>query len=826
MNNQDKNLTLEKKPKQAYHVLIIECQDFRKTIILENPIYSIGRATKNSIYLPSKRISRHHATLIRHRDVNNNFSYWILDGDSEGQRSTNGIFVNNKKSLIHVLKTGDVIQIAIEYTMTYHICEELAEIKQLQKQDFTSKKNQIKLNKKSELNQEQDKFCVKISEGNIEKDPEQSFPSDSAIIEIDWSGKVTFINPIAQEKFKYINQAKLNHPLLADLITNCENKAGSSFAREVQIGTQTFKQYVEYLPDTKLIRSYILNENNSNKTTRKKVNYKRYSEVIKQASEGILLVDVITKKPIEANEEYCDLLGYTLRELLQLKIYDLVVKDPKILDQELQKLAEEEVSFIRESLHRHKNGDLIKVEVNVSLIAYQEEKMFCFAVRDLSQSKRKEDTTDSQTIYDLVTGLPNKTLLIEQLSTAIANAKRNNQLMAIISIEIEQFEQLKNTLSNDTTNELLKDFAQRLRACFRSGDTVARWANYKFIALLPQVRNVKDLVKIGKRTVDALKPSFNLDNRQINLTKNIGIAVYPQDGTDAKTLLEKADTALANSRDIGGNNYQFYSKSLNQEILQLLRLETLLKNALEKQQFFLLYQPQVNVTLGKIVGVEALLRWRNPEIGIVAPTRFIPFAEETGLIIPISEWVLKTACTQSQIWQNLSLPPVSIGVNISPQQFQQLNLVSLVEQLLKETKLAPHLLELEITETTIIHNLELARKIIPDLQKIGVSICMDNFGVGNSSLGYLTEFAFHTLKIDRSLVRNLSDNPQNRAIISAAIAMGNNLKMKVVAEGVETMEQLELIRTLQCEEIQGYFFSPPLSSQDIINLLSRPISFT
>lgn len=825
MNNQDNNLTLVKNQKQAYHVVVVESQDFRKIIILDTPIYSIGRAAKSAIVLPSKRISRHHATIIRRRDVNNNFSYWILDGDLQGNRSTNGIFVNNKKCFIHALKKGDVIQIAIEYTITYDIYEDLAEIEELQQEDLAIGKPTV--TSKSVNNQV--KYRIKYSDANIEKEQAQALqniPSDSGIIEIDWSGKVTFINAVAKEKFKYINQAQLNHPLLADLTTNCENKAGSSFTREVQIGSQKFKQYVEYLSESNLIRTYIFNENNRKQIETDQEDYKRYSAIIQQASEGILLVDAATKKPIEANNAYCNLLGYTSAEILQLKIEDLVAKNQKILEQELQQLLEEKVSFVRESIHRHKNGSLIKVEVNVSLIAYEEEKIFCFAVRDLSKRNRKEDTTDSQTIYDLGTGLPNKTLLIEQLSTAIANAKRNNQLMAIVSIELDQFEELQNTLSNEITDELLKEFAQRLRACFRSGDTVARWESYKFVALLPQVRNVKDLVKIGKRTVEALQPSFKINNRQIEIAKNIGIAVYPQDGTEAHTLLEKADTALAYSQEIGGNNYQFYSKSLNQETAKLLRLETLLQNALEQQQFFLVYQPQVNVALGKIVGVEALLRWQHPEIGIVSPTQFIPLAEETGLIVPISKWVLKTACTQSQIWQNSGLPPISIGVNLSAQQFQQPNLVSIIEQLLKQTQLAPHLLELEITENTIIQNFETTSKTIRDLQAIGVSICMDNFGTGNSSLGYLTEFDFHTLKIDRSLIRNLPDNPQNRAIISAAIAMGNNLQMRVVAEGVETMEQLELIRSFQCEEIQGYFFSRPLSAKDTANLLASPISIT
>ncbi|MBR8826943.1 MAG: EAL domain-containing protein [Gomphosphaeria aponina SAG 52.96 = DSM 107014] len=812
-----------------YHVLVIECQNFRRTMILDTPVYSIGRGPKSSIVIPSKKISRHHASLVRRRDVNNNLSYWILDGDLQGNRSTNGIFVNDKKCFIHSLKTGDIIQIALEYSLTYKILEELKEIEELKKDDFETQNTVTS----SETSTGANKFKVSgiSSEQNmmLNKDKLISLSelTNNPVIEIDWSGNITFINAAATETFKYIHQAKLDHPLLADLTTNSESKVGGSFIREVKIGSQIFKQYIQYLPDTKLIRSYILNDSKEKKFEAAQQDIsQRYSAVIQQAAEGILLVDAATKSVMEANNAYCNLLGYTTAEILGLTIYDLVAEDPEIIEQQLQQIQAEKVSFVWESYHRHQDEYLIKVEVNVSLIAYEQEKIFCFAVRDITNRKFREEKTSSENIYDPVTSLPNKTLFIEQLATATANAQRNEQLMAIIAIEINQFDQLKESLSDGTANELLKDFAQRLKTCFRAGDTVARPEDYKFIALLPQVRNIKNIAKIAQRILAKLEQPFEVENRQIYLSKNIGIAIYPEDGAEPHILLKKAQTALAQSQDLGENNYQFYSQPINQETAKVLRLESMLHKALEQEQFFLVYQPQVNVTKAKIVGVEALLRWQHPEIGLVSPSQFVPLAEETGLIIPMSEWVLKTACNQSKIWQQAGLSPMSISVNLSQRQFQQPNLVSMVQEILEQTYLEPHLLELEITETTIMENLKLARKRIGDLQKLGVSICMDNFGIGNSGLGYLTEFSFHTLKIDRSLIKNLAHNPQNQAIISAAIALGSNLKMRVVIEGVETLEQLELVRNLQCEEIQGYFFSPPLSVENTTNLLTSPISIS
>ena len=392
--------------------------------------------------------------------------------------------------------------------------------------------------------------------------------------------------------------------------------------------------------------------------------------------------------------------------------------------------------------------------------------------------------------------------------------------MAVMFIDLDRFKNINDTLGHTIGDKLLQSFAERLTTCLRPGDTLARWGGDEFTVLLPQISSTEDATNVGQRILDILKPAFHLGEIELHISTSIGIAIYPQDGEDAPTLLRNADAALYRTKERGRNNYHLYSPNMTSKASVYLRLENLLHHGLDREEFLLYYQPQINIKTGYVGGMEALIRWEHPEIGLVSPGKFIPLAEETGLIVPIGEWVLKTACAQNKAWQLAGLPPLRIAINLSARQFQQSNLVSMVAKVLSETKLNPNYLELEITETTIMQNVEFAREALQEFQKMGVHISMDDFGTGYSSLGYLKKFPFDTLKIDQSFVRDLGDNLEDTAIISAIIALGRGLNLRVIAEGVEMQHQLDLLKSLQCDEMQGYWFSRPLNTEQATEFLT------
>ena len=462
------------------------------------------------------------------------------------------------------------------------------------------------------------------------------------------------------------------------------------------------------------------------------------------------------------------------------------------------------------------------MEANVSLINYGDQKIFCFSLSQINKTNFQDEVIEQQVLYDLRTGLPNQNLFVEQLYTAIANSQRNQTLVSIIFLELEPVQSEHKPLDYAIQSSLLEEFAKRLKSCFRSGDTVALWEENLFTVLLTQLSRTKDIGKISVRILEALKQPFLIEQQKIYVRVYIGISVYQYDGKEPQTLLTNAKSALQKSKYKESSNYQFYNQKIYQENERLLHLEKLLESALDRQEFLLHYQPQINIKNQQITGIEALLRWQHPELGAVAPEQFIPLAEETGLIVSIGEWVLDTACNQHRTWQKngIELPPVT--VNLSSQQFKQPNLIALIKRILEKTELAPHLLELEITETTIMEDVELASKTLAELNDLGVSICLDDFGIGASAIGYLKQFNFQTLKIDLSVVQDLEQNPKNVAIISALIALGNSFGFRVVAEGVETQEQLQLLSSIECEQIQGNFFTRPLNGEDATNFWKNP----
>lgn len=445
-----------------------------------------------------------------------------------------------------------------------------------------------------------------------------------------------------------------------------------------------------------------------------------------------------------------------------------------------------------------------------------------WSFRDVTAHKLAEAKIRHQALHDLLTNLPNRVLFNERLSQALAQAKKTGDQLAVCFLDLDRFKTINDTLSHCIGDQLLQSVAQRLTQCLRETDTLARWGGDEFTLILPDIKDTKEVAQIQERILAAFKSVFDIENYQLHISPSIGIAVYPMHGEDAETLIKNADAALYIVKSQGRNNYQFYHSEINSGSSELLILENSLHYALERQELEIHYQPQVNITTGKITKIEALLRWRHRELGLISPDKFIPIAEETGLILSIGEWVLKTACAQTKFWQeHLCLPSLSVAVNLSARQFQQHNLVNIVSQILAETKLNHQCLELEITESVAMQNMEFTRKILSELYNLGVSISIDDFGTGYCSLSYLKNFPIHCLKIDKSFVRDLSHDNHDAAIATAIIRLAHGLKLAVVAEGVETEAQRNLLQILDCQLMQGYLFSRPLSVEDTTKFLRK-----
>lgn len=466
---------------------------------------------------------------------------------------------------------------------------------------------------------------------------------------------------------------------------------------------------------------------------------------------------------------------------------------------------------IKKGQTKHWNSDEIKLAQSLGLHLYM-------AVLQ----KRVEDTIQHQASHDLLTGLPNRLLFNNRLSLELAHLHQGGKMLAVVFLDLDYFKNINDTLGHATGDQLLQKVAKRLQGCLREGDLVARWGGDEFTILLPGVQNTENAIHILERILHVISAPFNFNGQEFYVKASIGIAFAPYDGEDAETLLKNADAAMYKAKQKGRNNYQIYTPAIGNKALERMILENNLYKALQKEEFLLYYQPQLDIITGKIVGMEALIRWQSGEKGLIRPDQFIPVAEETGLIFQIGEWVLKTACKQNKLWQQAGLPPIRIAVNLSARQFQQQDLVKTIAKVLNETGLDPEYLEIEITESIAIQDVDFTIAVLHSLRSMGIHISMDDFGIGYSSLWSLKRFPIDKLKIDRSFIHDFICNPKDTAIITAIIDLGHALNLKLIAEGVETTEQLQFLRSINCDGIQGYLFSPPINVTAATELLNNP----
>ena len=480
-----------------------------------------------------------------------------------------------------------------------------------------------------------------------------------------------------------------------------------------------------------------------------------------------------------------------------------------------------------EIVNRRKNGSAYTEDMTITPVTRDSgnpaNRYFIAIKQDITNRKNAEQRVQYLAYYDDLTGLANRTLLQDRLAKAVADARRQKYNVALLFLDLDGFKDINDSLGHSVGDLLLQEVAQRLKRWGREQDTVSRLGGDEFLVMLPHVVDVSDAAVAAERLMDVIDAVFVIQGHSLHVHCSLGISIFPGHGEDGETLIKNADAAMYSAKQSGRNSFRFFTEDLNTQAMERLTLENGLRSALTREELFLMYQPQMDICTGRIIGLEALLRWQHPTLGLVPPDKFIRIAENSGLILPIGEWVLRTACSQARKWQEDGLPAVTVAVNVSAIQFRQEDFCGLVRKVLQETGLPPQHLELELTESLLLANAELMLSVIQELKAMGVTLAIDDFGTGYSSFSYLRQFRVSKLKIDRVFIRDVAVNPDDAAITTAIISMAKSLHLKVIAEGVEDEAQMSFLRTHQCDEIQGYYFSKPLAVDKVADKL-RPHS--
>ncbi|MEH2246899.1 EAL domain-containing protein [Nostoc sp.] len=867
------------------HLLVIQDLEGRRTIPLQETTYSLGRHSANTIVLASRSVSMQHAILLRVTvPETEQYGFQIIDGNYKGKASTNGLFVNGTKCFSHNLRNGDVIafgsnQAQAKYYAISNISEQ-AFSESCDVEDLSSFLSE----QASPANPFQTLAVAPTFEAASESALARlaSFPEliPNPIIEIDFEGTVTYLNPAAALKFPKLREVGTAHPILTGLLSAVNNLEKNSFVREVEVGTEVFEQSVLYLPESDLIRTFIVRDITEQKQATAELRQRdRLLQAVAEAANyllgemnyetGIDRALALLGEAAKADRAYLfqnhphpatGEIAVSLRfewthsfiesthhhwqnqpyQVSGLARWYTVLSSGQSISGLTQKFPVAEQEFlIRDGIQslllvplRLENEfwgylGLADCTFERHWSRHEESTLLTMAASIIGARQRQqvEEKIRYQALHDLLTGLPNRLLFNDLLDKTLPNATQNGESLAVIFLDLDRFKVINDTLGHTLGDELLQSVAQRLKDSLRGKDTIARWGGDEFTILLPRVNDIEEVTLVAYKILQSLEDAFHLQEHELYVTASLGIALLDNNSPDAETLIQHADTALYYAKDKGRNNYQFYSLSLSAKNPELLTLEKSLRYALERKEFMVYYQPRVNIITGEITGMEALLRWQHPEMGLVAPNVFIPLAEESGLIVPIGEWVLRTACSQNKTWQDTGLPPMTIAVNLSLKQFRQPKLVKTITEVLEQTGLEARFLELEITETTAIEDLDFTRTVLENLQQMGVYISIDDFGMGHSSLSRLQLLPLHNLKIDKSFIQDLTQDVKVAHIIKAIVGLGQSLGLKLTAEGVEKEEELDFLKSINCDDVQGFLFYRPLSAKIATEILEskRPM---
>jgi diguanylate cyclase (GGDEF)-like protein/PAS domain S-box-containing protein len=554
---------------------------------------------------------------------------------------------------------------------------------------------------------------------------------------------------------------------------------------------------------------------------------RRFRLAMDNSADMIVLIDRATMRFVDVNETACRLLGYSREELLRMGPQDVLPVTREELEQNYDSLLARpsgQTGVISSGMKSHyicKDGTLLPFESTRHVLRSADTHIIAAISRDIRARLAIEEKMAYMAQFDALTGLPNRNLFQDRLVQAMALAKRNDWPMAVLFIDLDRFKLVNDTLGHGAGDKLLKEAAERLRTCVRSSDTVGRLGGDEFAAILSELGKPGDAGLVAQKIIDVFRRPFDLDGKETYATASIGITLYPADSEIAEALVVNADAAMYRAKEQGRNNYQYFTRDMNERALQRVQMEAALRRALEREEFRLFYQPKAHLVTGEICGFEALLRWEHPEKGMVLPGEFIPVLEETGLIVQAGEWVLRTACAQIKAWQEAGLKVPPISVNLSARQFEQKNLQGTVRQILSDTKVDPSLIEFEITESLLMNDPEGAARTLHSLKESGVRLSMDDFGTGYSSLGYLKRFPIDALKIDRTFIRDISTDADDATLTRAIINLAQNLRLKVIAEGVETEAQLAFLCSNGCDEMQGYLFARPTHAEECERMLRK-----
>ncbi len=637
------------------------------------------------------------------------------------------------------------------------------------------------------------------------------------IIVVDQEGKILFVNPATEKLFKRDSKTMLEEtfgiPLVLGKLTELEIPQSPGKLRKVQMSVveidwENQPAYLVSLIDV---------------TEQRKLEEKlRILYLASEQSPASIVITDAQGNIQYVNPKFEEVSGYKKEEVLG--------KNPRILksgstsSEEYRKMWETITSgkeWVGEFHNQKKTGELYWEKALISPILDSTGIITHFVAvkEDITVKKEQEQLLQYQATYDNLTNIPNRAFALQKLEADINYAKKTQKKLGLMFVDLDHFKDVNDSLGHEFGDELLKETAQRLQNVLRKTDLVARLGGDEFLILIPEVENPIDLQKIAAKIIHSLQKAFHIKGYSVFVSASVGITIFPEDGNTAKILMRNADTAMYDSKRSGRNTFSFFTPAMNRAVLNKIKVEKNLINALKNNEFQVFYQPVIHLNSGQIVSAEALLRWYNQELGYISPDRFIPIAEETGFIVDLGQWLLSFVCREAANWQKHHC--LSVAINLSPRQFRDKNLINYISDALRESKLSPYSLHLEITENLLLDDIPLVSECLIKISQMNIGLSLDDFGTGYSSLSYLRKFPFQILKIDKSFITDLTTNIQTELLVKAIIAMAKSLNLKVIAEGIETKEQLELLKTYGCDYGQGYLFSKPLSSLDFRLFLEK-----